>query len=158
MHRNVIETIIGAVVLVVAGFFLVFAYSSANLRAVEGYELLARFDRVDGLEVGSDVRISGVKVGSVVGQRLDEMTYLAEVRMTIDPTIQLPTDTVAVVTSESLLGGKFLALDPGGAEDMIPAGGVIQYTQSVPGLEQLLGQVIFSLQEMGEEEGGQDGT
>lgn len=153
MSRNVIETVMGGVVLAVAVLFLVFAYSSTGLRSVDGYEVVARFDRIDGLQTGGDVRISGVKVGTIRSQSLDPQTYLAEIRMSIDPSIQLPTDTVAVVASESLLGGRFLALEPGGAEEMIPPGGTIEYTQSTPGLEQLLGQVIYSLQSGGREGG-----
>lgn len=148
MRRNVIETVLGGVVLVVAGFFLAFAYKSADLRRVEGYEVTANFSSIAGLSAGSDVRVSGVKVGSVTGLTLDPKTYQAVVHMSIDPGIKLPTDTAAVVASESLLGGKFLSLEPGGDPDMIKPGGRIDYTQSTPGLEQLLGQVIFSLQNM----------
>jgi len=154
MHRNVIETVMGGVVLAVAVFFLIFAYTSADLRRVDGYELVARFDRVDGLAPGDEVRISGVRVGSVVSQTLDEQSFLAEVRLSIDPSVELPADTAAEITSEGLLGGKYMALVPGGAEETIPPGGIIQYTQSVPGLEQLLGQVIYSIQGLGESEDG----
>ncbi|HYD32029.1 MAG TPA: outer membrane lipid asymmetry maintenance protein MlaD [Azospirillaceae bacterium] len=156
MRRNVIETVLGAVVLLVAGFFLVFAYTSSDLSAVKGYEVTANFSSVGGLQNGSDVRISGVKVGTVVSQTLDAKTYLAVVRMSVDPNIKLPKDTVALIASESLLGGKYMALEPGGDPDMIPAGGRIEYTQSTPGIEQLLGQVIFSLQSMGKS-GGEGG-
>jgi len=155
MRRNTIETVLGAVVLVVAAFFLVFAYTSADLRSVQGYEITANFSSVGGLQNGSDVRISGVKVGTVVSQTLDPTTYLAVVRMSIDPDIKLPKDTVALVASESLLGGKFMALEPGGDPEPIPPGGRVQYTQSTPGIEQLLGQVIFSLQSMGNQNQGQ---
>jgi phospholipid/cholesterol/gamma-HCH transport system substrate-binding protein len=157
MHRNVIETVMGGVVLLVAVFFLIFAYSAADLRQVEGYELVARFDQIDGLSPGADVRISGVKVGSVVSQTLDAQSYLAEVRMTIDPSVDLPEDTIAEVTSEGLLGGKFMSLSPGGSDVMLEPGGTIQFTQSSPGLEQLLGQVIFSLQDLGSDQGGGSG-
>lgn len=155
MRRNVIETVLGGVVLGVAGFFLAFAYSSADLRAVQGYPLTARFTSIAGLAVGADVRVSGVKVGSVTGQVLDPQSYLAVVQMSIDPGVRLPKDTVAMVASESLLGGKFMALEPGGEAEMLPSGGRIEYTQSSPGLEQLLGQVIFSLQNVGKS-GGED--
>lgn len=158
MRRNVIETVLGGVVLAVAAVFLVFAYTSADLRAVDGYEVSANFSSVGGLQNGSDVRISGVKVGSVTGQALDPETYLAVVRMSIDPTIRLPEDTVAVIASESLLGGRYMALEPGGAEETIQPGGRIQYTQSTPGIEQLLGQVIFSLQGAGGNAGGDGGA
>ncbi|MGQ9370377.1 outer membrane lipid asymmetry maintenance protein MlaD [Azospirillum sp. ST 5-10] len=154
MRRNVIETVLGGVVLVVAAFFLVFAYTSADLRRVDGYPLTANFSSITGLQNGADVRISGVKVGTVTGLTLDPASYQAVVHLSVDPDIQLPADTAAIVASESLLGGKFLSLEPGGEEEKIAAGGRIQYTQSTPGLEQLLGQVIFSLQSGGNRNDG----
>lgn len=154
MRRNMIETVLGAVVLLVAGFFLAFAYSSADLRKIDGYALTADFSSIAGLSSGSDVRISGVKVGTVTGLTLNPKSYQAVVHMSIDPDVKLPQDTAALIASESLLGGKFLSLEPGGEADMIAPGGRIQYTQSSPGLEQLLGQVIFSLQNSGKQQDG----
>jgi len=84
MRRSVIETIMGAVVLVVAALFLFFAYTTSNVRAIGGYQLVARFNRVDGIAPGSEVRLSGIKVGSVLSTHLDPKTYLAEVRMIIE--------------------------------------------------------------------------
>lgn len=149
MRRNVIETVLGGVVLAVAGLFLAFAYTSANLRKVDGYEVTAAFTSIAGLQSGSDVRISGVKVGTVSSLTLDPITYQAVVHMTVDRSVKLSKDTAAVIASESMLGGKFLSLEPGGEEEFIKPGGRIQFTQSTPGIEQLLGQVIFSLQNMG---------
>ncbi len=142
--RNMIETVMGAVVLVVAAMFLAFAYSHSSLRAVSGYEVLARFDRVDGVSAGTDVRISGIKIGTVIDQRLDPDRYLAVVRMSIDPKIKLPADTVAEVASEGLLGGRYLALIPGGETEMIKPGGEIKFTQSPVDLVQMLGKFMFS--------------
>jgi phospholipid/cholesterol/gamma-HCH transport system substrate-binding protein len=157
MHRNVIETVLGAVVLLFAGFFLVFAYSSADLNKIKGYPLTAQFTSIGGLQNGADVRVSGVRVGSVVELTLDPVAYLAVVHLTVDPSVRLPRDTVAVVASESLLGGKYLALEPGGDPETLPPGGRIEYTQSTPGFEQLLGQVIFSLQNIGKQQSGAGG-
>jgi phospholipid/cholesterol/gamma-HCH transport system substrate-binding protein len=144
MSRNVIETVMGAVVIAVAALFLVFAYRTADLGAVQGYEVQARFGSTGGLQAGADVRISGVRVGSVVGLTLDPATYLAVIRMSIDPSIRLPEDTVAAIRSESLLGGRYLSLAPGGAEDLVEPGGFIQYTENPVDLEDLLGRFIFS--------------
>ncbi|MEI6984930.1 MAG: outer membrane lipid asymmetry maintenance protein MlaD [Rhodospirillaceae bacterium] len=156
MHRNVIETVLGAVVLLIAGFFLAFAYSSADLHKVKGYELTAHFTSIGGLQNGADVRISGVKVGSIASLTLDPSSFLAVVHLSVDPSIKLPRDTVALVASESLLGGKYLSLDPGGDPEHLAPGGRIEYTQSTPGFEQLLGQVIFSLQSIGKPAPGAD--
>ena len=144
MRGNVIETVMGAVVLVVAALFLVFAYKTSQLRAVSGYEVNAEFSRVDGIRQGSDVRISGIKIGSVTAEELDPKTFLALVRMSIDPAIKLPDDTVAEIISAGLLGDKYMSLVPGGSDAVIPPGGKIKYTQSSISLEGLIGQTIFS--------------
>jgi phospholipid/cholesterol/gamma-HCH transport system substrate-binding protein len=144
MTGNVIETVMGAVVLVVAAFFLFFAYTTSQVRAVQGYQLTAQFDSVSGIHDGSDVRIAGVKVGSIVSETLDPKTFLADVRMSIDPAYKLPDDTVAEILSAGLLGDRFLALVPGGSEQMIPPGGRVKFTQSPVSLENLIGQMIFS--------------
>jgi len=154
MRGNVIETVMGAVVLVAAALFLVFAYKTSQLRTVSGYEVSADFARIDGIHQGSDVRISGVKVGTVLAQDLDPKTFLARIRMSVDPAIQLPDDTVAQVTSSGLLGDKYMSLTPGGSDKNIPAGGKITYTQSSISLENLIGQMIFSAPGGGKKEGG----
>lgn len=145
MKRNIIETVIGAIVLFVAAFFLIFSYQTANVGAVSGYSVTADFTGIGGLKVGDDVQISGVKIGSVSNVELNPQTYLAKVTMSIDPSVELPADTAALISSESLLGGRYLALEPGAEEDMIENGGRIQYTQAPQNLEQLLGQFIFSV-------------
>lgn len=156
MNRNPVEVIIGAVVLVVAALVLVFAYTSASLRPVKGYEVHAKFDRIDGLQVGTDVRISGIKVGTVSSLTLEPNSFLAVARMSISNTVKLPRDTVAQISSEGLLGGKFMALVPGGETDLIKPGGEISYTQSPVNLEDLIGQLIFS--QGGGKDGAKDGA
>ena len=157
MKRSVIETVLGALVLLIAAIFLVYSYDTANVGDVNGYALKARFASVGGLSVGDNVRISGVKVGTISDISLDKESYLAEVTMSIKPGIELAGDTSARITSEGLLGGKFLALEPGGMGDMLEDGDRIQYTQSAQNLEQLLGEFIFSVQDgdSGSSGGGQ---
>ena len=145
MKRNAVETVMGAVVLVVAAVFLFFAYSTTQVRTVGGYEISARFGRVDGVRDGGDVRISGIKVGTIISQTIDPKTFDAVVRMSIDPAIKLPKDTAASITSSGLLGDKYLALEPGGASETIPAGGQIGQTQSSISIEALLAKFMFSV-------------
>lgn len=147
MKRNIAETILGAVVLLVAGGFLFFFYRTTDIKPASGYEITASFSKIDGLEAGSPVRISGVKVGQVLGFELDPQTYHAIVHMNIDSAYlnKLPKDTSAIVASAGLLDGKFMTLQPGGDEEMLKPNDRIEYTQSTPSLEQMLGQVIFSV-------------
>ena len=144
MSRNMIETVLGAVVLVVAALFLFFAYTTSQVRHVAGYQLTAEFDRIDGIRDGSDVRIAGVKVGSVIGATLDPRTFLATLHISIAHKYKLPDDTVAEIVSSGLLGDKYMALVPGGSDKIIPAGGRIKYTQAPASLENLIGQMIYS--------------
>lgn len=144
MNRNAVETVMGAVVLVVAAFFLFFAYTTSQVGAVSGYDLTARFNRIEGLRDGSDVRISGIRVGSVVSQELDPKTFVAVVRLSIEPSIKLPVDTVAAITSSGLFGDNYVSLEPGNEDEIIKPGGQIEHTQSPMNLQSLIGQYIFS--------------
>jgi phospholipid/cholesterol/gamma-HCH transport system substrate-binding protein len=144
MSRNVIETVMGAVVLVIAAVFLFFAYSTSQVRSVNGYDLTAKFDRIEGIRQGGDVRISGIKVGTILSLSLDPANYLAIVKVSLDPKIKVPSDTVAEILSSGLLGDKYLALIPGASDDVIPPGGEIKFTQAPMSLENLIGQYIFS--------------
>lgn len=149
-RRSLAEILTGAVVLLVALGFLIYAVSSSgrSLAGTDGVELTARFDRIDGLQPGADVRIGGVKVGSVVDQRIDPLTFLAVLRLRVNGDLKLPTDTSAEITSESLLGGKYVALVPGGEEKVLASGDQITITQSAVSLESLLGRFIFSVTEL----------
>jgi len=144
MGGNLVETLIGAAVLVVAGIFLAFGYSTSSIGSDGGFMLIAKFDRVDGLTTGSDVRMSGIKVGTVIAQRLDQETYQAVIEMDIKQGLPLPDDSSAKITSEGLLGATYLSLDAGGSEDFLENGGEIRFTQGSIDLMSLIGQAIFS--------------
>ena len=143
MKRNVIESVLGGVVLLVAGLFLVFAYLGSDIRPIQGYEVTAKFNAIDGLTVGSDVRIGGVKVGSVIEQTIDTKDFRAVVKLAILSEVSLPSDTLASVTSAGLLGNKYIKLEPGGAKENIAGGAEIKQTKDVISMEELLGKVIF---------------
>src|SRR5579871_548868 len=142
MQRSVVETIIGALVLAVAGLFLYFTYSS-GYQHVNGYDVMAKFNRVDGLAVGSDVRLSGITVGKVVKEQIDPATYLAIIHLNIDGNIKLPVDTAAKITADGLLGSNYVALEPGGDDKMIADGGEITATQDPVNIVDLVGRFIF---------------
>lgn len=153
MRRNIVETGMGAIVILVAAVFLAFSYGVSDLRPAQGYDLIAKFNAVDGLAVGSDVRVAGVKVGTVVGQSIDQEEYRAVVRLKIDPEIELAEDTVVRISSAGLLGGKYIKLEPGGSEKVLTDGGELTNTKDVISLEELLGKVIFLV--TGDEGGSQ---
>lgn len=146
MKRNVIETVLGAVVLLVAVVFLGFSYSASSMGNISGYTITADFTGTGGLGIGDSVQISGVKVGSIAKIELKPDDYQARVTMSLSESLKLPDDTSAFISSESLLGGKYMELQPGGSDEMLENGGHILYTQAPQNLEQLLGKFIFSME------------
>jgi phospholipid/cholesterol/gamma-HCH transport system substrate-binding protein len=147
-RRSAVEVLSGGAVLLVAAVFLAYAVAHSGRGAVAGYTLNAKFTDIDGLPVGSDVRMAGVKVGSVVAERIDPQTYLAEVTLSVQDGLQLSKDSSASITSDGLLGGKYLALAAGGDTTMLQPGQTITITQSSISLEQLLGKFIFSVTDL----------
>lgn len=146
MASNAAETLIGAAVLAAAAGFIVYAGQTADLGAGgDRYELKAAFRKAEGIAVGADVRVSGVKVGSVTGLDLNPQTYQAVARFAIDDTLKLPDDTSASIQSEGLLGGNYVALTPGGSDLMLAPGEEILYTQGSVNLLDLVGRAISSV-------------
>jgi phospholipid/cholesterol/gamma-HCH transport system substrate-binding protein len=144
-QRNAAEVAAGALILAVALGFLGYGMAQTGRRTVGGMTLHARFNAIDGLGVGSDVRIAGVKVGSITSEQLDPKTYQADVAFTVGNGIPVPKDSSAAVTSDGLLGGKYLSIEPGADDQMLADGGLITITQSSVSIEQLLGKFIFSM-------------
>ena len=144
MHRNTLETVMGAIVLLAAAGFVALAYEAADVKGNGGYEIAAEFGNTGGLSVGDDVRISGIKVGQITAQQLDPITYVAKVSMAIESTIEIPSDSSARITAASLLGGNYLELMPGAATDTLGAGAVIYDTRDPISLSDLLGKAVFS--------------
>ena len=144
MKRNMLETVMGASVLLTAIAFVSLAYEAANIRDTDGYELEAEFGATGGLSFGDDVRISGIKVGRISRQELDPVTYAARIVMSLDERIRIPTASSARITAASLFGGNYLELIPGADEDMMQPGEVIYDTRDPVSLTDLLGKAVFS--------------
>jgi phospholipid/cholesterol/gamma-HCH transport system substrate-binding protein len=157
-RHGVAETLTGACVLVLAFGFLAYAVAHSGRSAGSGYTLQAQFDHIDGLAEGADVRIAGVKVGIVTGEKLDPKTFQAVVSLTVGNNVQLPKDSSAAIDSESLLGGKYISLSPGGDSTILKPGQTIAITQSAISLEELLGKFIFSVTSLNSAKNGQDGA
>ena len=152
MRGTVVETLIGAMVLAVAAGFFYMAYSRTDFAPAAGYELSASFERVGGLTIGSDVRVSGIKVGSVLAQRLDPDTFEAVLVLGLDTEVQLPEDTSAKVSQDGLLGGSYVDLSPGGSPDTLADGDEIEFTQGSIDLISLVGRLVYGSTEGAAEE------
>ncbi|MFQ5565037.1 MAG: outer membrane lipid asymmetry maintenance protein MlaD [Paracoccaceae bacterium] len=145
MASNAAETLIGAVVLTAAAGFLVYAANTADVGAGgSGYELVAKFRKAEGVDVGGDVRIAGIKVGSISSMTLDPKTYFATVTFVIDEEVTVPEDSLAKITSSSLLGDSYIAIDPGASDLMLESGEELIFTQSSVSVGDLIGKFIHS--------------
>ncbi len=149
MQNSTVETLIGAVVIAVAVFFLVFAYTTTSVGGISGYDLTARFNRVDGVNVGTDVELSGVKIGTVSAIILDPKTYQPTLHLSIKRDVQIPDDSSVKITSAGLLGSNYLSISPGGSDAMLKPGGQITNTQGSVDLIGLVARAMMGGSESG---------
>ncbi len=150
MNKKPVETIMGIVVIFVAAFFLYFAYQVSDLQVVKGYDINARFLKVGGLNVGSDVRINGIKVGTVIAQSLDPEDYVADVKLSISCNTQLPKDSVVSIVSDGLVGNKFIKIEPGKSKEFLQNGDTVANTKDFKTLEDMVGEIIFMVTDNGD--------
>jgi phospholipid/cholesterol/gamma-HCH transport system substrate-binding protein len=122
MQNNTVETLIAALVVAVAAGFFFFAYKSTHSANFNGYDITASFNSVDGIQTGADVRLHGIKIGSVTSIALDEKTYKPIVHLLIRDDIRIPTDSGANVGSSLLNGNPYLAIQPGRSATMVVSG------------------------------------
>lgn len=132
MANSAAETLIGAVVIATAAGFILYASQTTGIGGGtnDTYVLTARFNSAEGVNIGSDVRLAGVKIGNVADLGLNLTTYQAETRFVIDGAVKIPDDSDVKVASEGLLGGNFIEITPGGSEFMLDDGDEILLTQS----------------------------
>lgn len=143
MANSVTETAVGAGVLALAIGFLVYASGYVdNSRSSQGTEITAQFRSVEGISVGTDVKLGGVKIGTVTGITLDPQTYLAKTKVIVDQAIEIPDDSAISIESEGLLGGSFVEIIPGASEFSVENGGELEDTQSSISLITLLMRFI----------------
>ena len=146
MKQNLVETLIGFAVIAIACIFLVYAYSSNDngLNDDKGYVIKAKFDNVDGIMKGSDIKIGGVKVGAIDSITLDTNNYYAIVEMRIDNDVKVPIDSSVAIVSSGLIGGKYIAVSPGAEDRELKEGQYVRLTQSSVNLEGLISKFVFS--------------
>jgi phospholipid/cholesterol/gamma-HCH transport system substrate-binding protein len=156
MRESLFETLIGFLVVAVAAIFLFFSLQQRSEAApADSYILKAKFNRVDGISPGSDVRLAGVKVGAVKEITLDPKTYKAVVNFTMRKGVQVPDDSTAQVLSDGLLGGSYLGIMVGGSPDFVPQGGTVEFTRGSVDLLTVLSEFAGSAAgNKGDEKGG----
>ena len=147
MRSNTFETFIGAIVIILAVSFLFYSFSITDNNAEGTYKIKATFNRIDGIQIGSDVRLSGIKIGSVAKSSLNQTTYEADLVLIIDNSIFIPDDSSAKITMDGLLGSNYISIEPGGSDIYLTDNDYLLYTQGSIDLIGLVGEALFSVEE-----------
>ena len=146
MKERVIETAVGFIVICVAIFSFMFFYKiSDSGEDGEGYFLNAYFQNIEGVAEGNDVKLSGIKIGYIDNVTLENGTYFAVARLKIKKGIDIPSDSRAIVSTSGLLGGKYIRINPGSADDNLKENGKFKFTQSSINIEDLISKLMYSL-------------
>ncbi|TRW95763.1 outer membrane lipid asymmetry maintenance protein MlaD [Paracoccus sp. M683] len=147
------ELIAGAAVLAVALGFLGWSLGRDSLPGGGGYDLIASFPDVDGVEIGTEVRLAGVRVGRVTDLRLNPQTYHADAVIRVPDQVLLPSDSAALIQSDGLLGGAYIQLQPGGSPDNLAPGDEIEDVQGAVSLISLMMKFVDSQASAADDEG-----
>ena len=147
MRSNTFETFIGAIVIILAVSFLFYSFSITDNNSEGTYQIKATFNRIDGIQIGSDVRLSGIKIGSVAKSSLNQTTYEADLVLVIDDSIYMPDDSSAKITMDGLLGSNYISIEPGGSDIYLTENDYLLYTQGSIDLIGLVGEALFSVEE-----------
>jgi phospholipid/cholesterol/gamma-HCH transport system substrate-binding protein len=143
MQNNTVETLIGAIVVAVAAGFLFFAYTNTGSGSVSGYEVVAKFSSADGISPGTDIRLHGIKIGTVSALTLDPKSFMAIAHLNIRNDVALPDDSAVKITSSGLLGNSYIAIQPGGSDKNLKPGGELTNTQGSVDLMSLIGRAVM---------------
>lgn len=145
MRNNTFETLIGVLVLLIAVIFTLMASKIADGRQkmASGYVLNAQFGNIEGLNIGADVKISGVKIGSVLDINLDK-NYKANVKIKLPKDLAVPTDSIFKVSTSGLIGNKFVNIKIGADDENLKDGDTAEFTESTMDLEDLIGKFVFN--------------
>ncbi len=144
MKQDFIETIVGFFIITVAICFFAYAYKSSNVASDSGYVVSASFQNVDGINVGSDIMIAGIKVGSVDKIVLDQTSFFAILSLRLNEDVKVPLDSQASIVTTGILGGRVVSITPGMSDVFLTKKGQIKYTQSAINIETLIGKFMYS--------------
>lgn len=151
MRRDVVETAVGALVLLLAAGLVYLGFATSGVATVSGYSFEAEFTDVSGVNPGTEVRLAGVKVGTVLSKALSEDGQLAILTLNVDGSYKVPADSKVRILPDGLLGGSYVALEPGGADEDLGDGAYVTFdrTQGAVNVVDLLARFVVQAAEAG---------
>ncbi len=146
IKKEALETIVGSLIILLAIYFAYYAYNmTSSTSNADSYNIKAKFANIDGINVGSDIKIAGIKIGTVSKQDLDNTTFEALLTLNIKDDYKIPTDTSAEIIGNGLLGDKYISLSPGSDDSVLQNNDFISFTQSSISIEKLVGKFMFGI-------------
>lgn len=145
MKQGAFETILGMIILLGAAVFFMYAYKISGLSDTgTHYKVTANFDNVEGINKGSDIKISGIKIGEVAEIVLEPGSYYATVIFSLNKDVALPIDSRAQIVTSGLIGGKYISIEPGTDEQHLKDNDKVIYTKSAMNIENLINKLVYS--------------
>jgi|CXWL01.1.fsa_nt_gi phospholipid/cholesterol/gamma-HCH transport system substrate-binding protein len=142
LKRRTLEILVGALMLLIGYAFVHVSYSSSKVKTVQGYSLNLRFHKIGTIKDGAEVKVAGVTVGRVAGMNLDRDSYEVVMQITVPPDLKLPKDTKAAITTDGLLGNKYVKIEPGQSKEMLKPGDSIGKTKDAVSIEDLVTKIV----------------
>lgn len=151
MRRDVIETVVGALVLLLAAGLVYLGFATSGVESVSGYSFQAEFDDVSGVTAGTEVRLAGVKVGTVTAKSLAEGGRMAVLTINVDQAYKVPADSKVRILPDGLLGGSYVTIEPGGSDADLADGAYVSFdrTQGAVNVVDLLARFVVQAAEAG---------
>lgn len=146
MKKNNFEILVGFLVLFFSTSFLLFflKISGGTKNVANTYEISAEFGNIEGINIGSEVKMSGIKIGIVDNLYINNDTYNSIVVMKLDKKLPIPIDSSFKISTSGLIGGKYIRVEIGSEEMYFENGDTAEFTQSTMDLEDLIGRFIFN--------------
>lgn len=149
MNKHAVETIIGAIILIIAAGFFSYAFNTADVKTVEGYKIAASLDTLEGISVGSEITLNGIKIGSVIDTTLDQNPdtglFTTNMIMSINDAYRLPIDSGAEIATSGLMGERFIRLLPGDSPEMLKDGDEMTHIPQRQTISDVLGPVMTGM-------------
>lgn len=145
MKQGAFETFLGIIILLGAAAFLLYSYKISGLSDTgEHYKVTANFDNIEGINKGTDIKISGIKIGEVAQISLEPDSYDATVILLLNKDVALPIDSRAHIVTSGLIGNKYIAIEPGTDEQYLKNNDKVIYTKSAMNIENLINKLVYS--------------
>jgi len=141
---DTLHPLVGGAVVVIVALYMAYGYAVEKTANTDTYTVDARFRTVDGVEVGTPVTLAGIRIGMVTDMRIQPEDFAAKLTMSIDNSYEIPIDSVAMIVSDGLVGGKYIKVAAGGELDMLAPGDEFEYVQDAVVMEKLLAKIISS--------------